>query len=371
MAWSVYLIRTVTGDIGPKIEPSACSFAVPLNSLETLSFTLRKSAIPAVDRKHWLAPWWAGVLLMWDNHPIMAGPIISRPTENFELISFDCAGIRSVFSRRYVTKEFQNWSELPTSELHYSGMSLGTIAKRVVQAAQNKAGGQLPISYAIPDQFPTSDIDHERTYEGFNIANLDVDGVLTKLSEVINGPDILFKPRLLNESQLTWDLWTGTEREPRIAQTSTPVWDTTTEASSVTDLTIVSTGTYMANRVYSTGAGTDQGTLITVSEDLSKTQDGVPLLETAIAVSQSADPKVVKAHGDGYLQANRDMLREISMTVRADGVYPLGSFWPGDLVEVLVNGWVTLEDGVHKCRLLAMQGDISNFNISMNMQTEE
>lgn len=370
MSWSVYLIKTMTGQIGPKIDPAALNWSISLNTTESASIEIKKSSLGQYDPTEWLTPWVGGVLLVWDGNPIFAGPIIGRPDETFDIIKVDCAGIRSILARRLVSYELLDWGQLATSVIAYTGMSLGTIAKRVVQQAQLKSNGSLPIAYPVADQFVADGADHQRTYEGFNLQNLDCDAVLKKLSEVHLGPDIMFKPRLLNDSRLVWDLWTGTNNQPRIVQNNVPVWDSTPVNSGVAELNVVSTGAYITNRVYSIGDGMDQGTLITVSENAPSRDSGMPLLETVIAISKSSDPKVVKAHGDGVLYANSDVLREITMTVRADEPYPLASYWPGDLVEIVVKGWISLADGVHKCRLLNMSGDLFN-NVRLSMQTEE
>jgi len=199
---------------------------------------------------------------MWRDVPIFAGPIISRPVENINDISLQCGGIRSILANRIIAKEFQDWSQLSGDTIFWSGRSLGTIAKYAVQASTGpKTGGALPISYPVPEQTIADDANHQRTYHGFDIQNLSCDAVLTKLSNVINGPDIMFRPRLLDASRIVWDMWTGTEGSPRITQNNSFLWDTTSTRGPVTDISIASTGTHMTNRVYSVGAGKDQGTL--------------------------------------------------------------------------------------------------------------
>jgi hypothetical protein len=371
--WTTFLIQTTTGRIGPQIDVDGTTWGIPLNGIESLSTLVKKNSLPKnLDLNYWLSPWWAGILLMWRNVPVFAGPIVSRPLEDFNNIKLDCSGIRILFTDRFVTQEFRDWSGLAKSELFYSDMSLGTIAKRAVQASMNKAGGSLPISFPVPDQFGYGDdADHQRTFEGFNIANLNCDKLLTDLSKVARGPDIMFKPRLLDSSRLMWDFWTGTEGQPRIAQNNLLVWDTDAATGQVADLSVVSTGSYMTNRVFSTGAGTDQGTVITVSENPAPLLQGYPLLESTISISQSPNPDVVKAHGDGVLEANTDMLREITLTVHTNGVYKFGSYWSGDAMDVFTKDWLTFKDGRHRCRLLHMSGDLSTASsIKLNLQPE-
>lgn len=367
--WSSYLFQTTTGRIGPQIQVKDATWSVSLNNTETGKIDISKSELPKVDLDYWLAPWWAGVCLLYDRRPIYAGPIIGRPFESFTTLSVDTGGMRSILARRVVAPELTDWTQLSKSTTAYHGMSLATIAKKVVQLSQQKTGGSLPISFPVPEQTTADDADHQRTYRGFNIQNLFTDDVLTKISNVQHGPDIMFRPRLLNDSQLTFDMWTGSEGQPRIPQTQTPVWDTTPVKGWVADMQMTTTGAYQTYRVYAIGAGTDEGTLIRVASDTGPMQKGYPLLETTYSSGDSEDPNVVQTHANGNLEANNHMLHEISMTVRADGAYPLGMFWPGDLVQLVVKGWVSLPDGVYNARLLNINGTLTN-DIKLSLQIE-
>lgn len=371
-AWSVYLFQVSTGRIGPQVDVESGSWQIPLNSIESFKARLRKSSIPAtLDLTHWLAPWWAGLLLMWNGIPIFAGPIVSEPTEDFQYIDLDCAGIRAIFAKRTVIPELVDMTQLANTTVFFSGMSLGTIAKRCVQNAMLKPGGSLPIAFPVPDETNLpSDSDHQRTYNGFDVQNLFCDDVLNKLSGVHNGPDIMFKPRLIDASRLVWDMWTGTSLSPRIQQSpTTPVWDTAAVKGSVVDLQIVATGSYMTDRVYSLGNGQNQGQVITISQNLIKTMDGYPLLETAINTSNSLDPNVVRSHGDADLAQNYDIIRDMNVTIRGDGAFPMGSFWSGDLVDIVTKGWLSVSDGRHACRLITVSGDMTA-NVKLAVQRE-
>jgi hypothetical protein len=194
--------------------------------------------------------------------------------------------------------------------------------------------------------------------------------VLTKLSNVINGPDIMFKPRLIQDNQLTFDFWTGTDKQPRIYQKYTPVWDTTPARGEVVDMSTIVTGSYQTFRTYSTGAGQDEGLLIKVATNDGPLQAQYPLLETVVNVGNSENPTVVANHGISNLWVNKEPLLEVQMTVRADGPIPLGDFWPGDLVHVITQGWLSLPDGMTEMRLLSIVGDTSD-SVKVSLQKED
>lgn len=368
--WSASLFQVVSGLLGPKLQYESFTWGIELNGTESWSIKLKKSDLPNVDYDYWLAPWWAGVVIFYDNVPIVAGPIVNLPHDSDTEVHLSGLGIRGVFARRKLTEEFAGsgqWSlSLPSSIIGWSGWSLGTIAKFAVQQSQMKAGGSLPISYPLPDELGN----HERNYKGYNISNINIDQILTKLANVRNGPDILFKPRLSAVNRLTFDFWTGTNASPRIQQSNFPIWDKTPVKSSIISMRLTTTGAYQSSRVYSTGAGIDAGTKIAVVTNQAPLQKEFPLLETSIGTSKSEDLNIIKSHGIANLEVNTNALQEVEIHVRADGTNKLGTFWPGDLVKVNVKDFVTLKDGVHDMRLLAMSGSNDN-DVMLNLQKEE
>jgi hypothetical protein len=415
--WTASLFQVTTGQVGPELNFESISWSMELNGVESISIKLRKSDLPSgINLNYWLSPMWAGVLLRFQGVPIVAGPILARPTESFDTLSLTCGGIRSILAKRFVTKELQDWSQLNKSVVPYNGLALGTIAKRVVQQSMAKKAGPLPISFPVPDQGVTvipkglpactvedgsvgpnpcywdakkqgngqgvsyaiigdqviygSPGDHERNYRGFNLQNINCHDVLTKLSNVINGPDIMFKPRLLRDDRLTFDMWTGTDAQPRIYQRFTPVWDTTPTQGQVVEMSTITTGSYQTNRTYSLGAGQDEGLLIQVNTNDRPLQQQYPLLETVVNVGNSENANLVDSYGKASLETNEYPLLEVQMTVRADGEIPLGFFWPGDLVQVVTKGWLSLPDGVTQMRLLSITGNDSN-SVKLSLQKED
>lgn len=369
--WSAYLFHVASGQIGPQLNFSTAQWSVSLNATEAFSFEVRKSDLPRIDLNEWLTPWRYGVVYMWNRTPIVAGPIISRPMETFKTVSIEGQGIRAILARRLAVAEQSDWSQLPKTSLTYTAMSLGTIAQRVISQVQLKPGGSLPITFPIPEEFTADDTYHSRTYNGFDVQNINVDKILTDLSNVANGPDFMFKPRLVTANQLTFDFWHGTEGNPRINQTRGPVWDTTPIKGAVSSMGVVMTGTYETSRVYSVGAGSDQGLLLQTSTNYTPLVGGTPLLETTINMGNSDIPDVVLQHGIGNLSYNSEMIQEIQMTVQGDDeVNGLGMFWPGDLVDLVVNGWISIKDGTVPARLLNMNGDATS-SVKLSLQPED
>lgn len=366
--WSAYLFQTISGIVGTKLDVASATWEVNLNGTESLKVVVKKDSLPQKIDPIWLEPWWAGIVLFWNDTPIVACIHLGNPNETYETLEFTCVGIRNLLARRTVVED-KSLRTIATSVIPYKGLSLGTIAQRVVKVGIEKEGGNLPIRFPMPEQSVKDDADHQRTYRGYNVANLLLDDVLTKLSNVIDGPDIMFIPKAQDKSSIWFEMVHGTEDYPRIKQQITPVWDITAQKGSVTDFSTVKTGAFQTHRVYSIGAGEDEGTLIQIAQDLSNVQKQYPLLETVIKEGDSENPTTIMGWAKGSLSANKDPLHEINITVRADGLYPLGTFWPGNQVEINVDNWRTIPNGLHKARLVAMSGDLSR-NVKLTVQIE-
>lgn len=368
--WTANLFHVTTGAIGPRVSFKNVSWSMSLNETETLSLEVSKAELPQVDLNQWMSPWWAGVLLCYYGTPIFAGPITAIPSESFGGFKVECKGIRAVLERRLVINELDDWGRLAASKISFAGVSFSTIAQRVVKLSMDKPGGNLPISFPLPEVPMTPDKEHERNYQGYDLGNNSCDEVLTKLSGVIGGPDIMFRPRLLDGNSLTFDMWHGmTDNAPFIPQTNTPIWDTTAAMGQVTDLDMTTTGSYQTNRVFATGDGTNAQMKIRVAQDSKPLADGYPLLETVQNYSGVKILDTLQSHANANLVQNSKKLVEIQLSVRADGEHRLGSFWPGNRVKLVIKGWRSLPDGTHDLRLLNINGSDNNV-IKMSLQTE-
>jgi hypothetical protein len=51
---------------------------------------------------------------------------------------------------------------------------------------------------------------------------------------------------------------------------------------------------------------------------------------------------------------------QLSLQVRADGVTPLGKFWPGEIANVTVRDHPALADGTYRLRILEFSGTESD-----------
>lgn len=307
---------------------------------------------------------------MYNGDPIFAGPIISRPTESYNTLRVDCKGIRAILEHRFVHDEMPEWSLMARGKKRFTGMTYQGIGQQVVKLVQLKPGGQLPISYPLPEGTTTAtDADHQKTYSAYNLGSNNADSALTNLSNLTNGPDFMFRPRLIDGNTLTFDMLHGTEESPTIPQIKTPIWDTTAVNGEVTDLDVVVTGAYQSTRVYATGEGTNEGTLVRVATDTVPLSKGFPMLESTENHPGVTKGETLQSRADADVKSNAKALLEIQLTIRADGEHRLGTFWPGHTVQLVTKGWLSLKDGVHDLRLLNISGS-QDGNVRMSLQTE-
>lgn len=368
--WTANLFQITTGAIGPRVSFTDASWSMSLNQPESLSLTVSKSDLPKVDLDYWMAPWWAGILFSYHGTPIVAGPITAIPSESFGSFKVECKGIRAVLERRLLITEQDDWGRLAASKIVFSGVSFATMAQRVVKLGMAKPGGSLPISFPIPELIVEANSEHVKTFQGYDLGNNSIDEVLSKLSGLIGGPDIQFRPRLIDSNNLTFDMIHGlNESDTYIPQNITPIWDTTAVRSSVTDLDMTTSGAYQTNRVFVTGDGTNYATKIKMATDTEPLTKGYPLLETVQNYNSVNNMTILQNHAEANLEQNKKKLVEIQLSVRADGEHRLGTFWPGNRVKLVLKGFRSLPDGTHNLRLLNINGSDGN-NIRMSLQTE-
>lgn len=406
MAWSVYLFQTVTGQLGPRIEPSQLDWDIEVNGTENISMTLSKSEIPKFSSNTpFLEPWWGGVALLWNNTPIVAGPIVTRPVEDFFTIRVNAKGIRSLLARRQAVQDMQNWSNLSNKDIrrHWStdgpestttpdpakskfrGKTYASLARMAVEISLKKNGGQLPITFPVPitnftdpakhpdgTVFKEHEKPHYRRWAGYQGMSINVDAVLTELSELDNGPDILFIPKL-NGSRIYWEMMTGkNDSFPEFVGDHEPIWDTTANHGTISNLTLQYSGSKQTNRAFAIGGGSDGAQPMAMAQDNSKIAAGYPLLESFESFTHFTEKSstTIKSKANELLRADDKPRHQLTGTVRVEGPPEVGTFWPGHYGQLITQGWYGLSNGTVRAKILSISGDLT-YDMSVGFQETE
>lgn len=353
MSWVIHLVQTTTGQVGRTISPASGSWSIEINKTDSGSVKINKDDLRGVGIE-WFSPWWASVVWSYQTDdgrliPWCGGPIISWPSEDTDTLSLDWRGMREVFAHRHMEKDYK-----------HRGLSLGTIAWEVVKAGMDKPGGRLPIVHGSPTESGSSL--NERTYEAWNLANNECAKRLTEISEVINGPDIMFRPQWANDDMtaVEWSFVHGTSYDPTIAQALHMVWDTTAAGTHITAPSVVSDGSQIATRVWGTGAGEGAGTVITKAESLELVKDGLPFLEAIISDPDQTKAAPILEKCRAALATSRYMVDQLSLSVNAaHKTTPLGTWFVGDDVTVnLSDDWLSVPSGDRIMRIIKASGGL-------------
>ena len=296
------------------------------------------------------------------DHVIEAGPIWAHDYDySTGSLKVKASGLRSIFDHRHVMGVIAG-TDWATWAVTYTGLSLGTIAKRLIQLLMTHTGGTLPI--VLPDdETAASDADHTRTYKGSELAT--VATRLDQLQGVIGGPDIAFEPRLTSDRLgVEWVMRVGTEAQPLLYQAGGDhVFDTRVPRGGVSGLSVHRDGGGLASRSWATGSGMDEALLMARADDTTLTDGGFPLLEVSESRSTVEVQATLDRWASGNLAATGAPWMTWTATVRADMSPLLGSYRCGDFAKVWVPAShpylsLLLPAGFHRARIVNVAGGL-------------
>lgn len=377
--WRAFFVQTMTGAIGAELDLAAeGSWSITLNGIELFDVTVPKTQLQAVGREWW-RPFAASVLVSWERPdgtlvPWIAGPIVDDPAETRGkdgVATFSCKGIGAVLEKRVVAEQDFSAKTIQRSIMARKGMSLGTIVQDIVEVAtERRLGGQLPIVARSPRE--TGARLNERTYEGWNLANNGAFKRIKEITEVRNGPDVMFRPEYVDDG-IQWGLYHGTAAQPGIAQDWTMDLDSTSTLSPVADVAPSSDGEQLANRVWWTGAGEGAGTLVQKAEDKTALANHMPLLEVVGSTSDTENYALLTEHALARLAAGRTPLRQLSMVVDgSDSRAEIGHWHVGDLARVTTGDeWMTVPQGTRFERIIAAKGSWNTSMVTLEFQGDQ
>lgn len=267
------------------------------------------------------------------------------------------SGIWSYYDHRKVLPVLASGVSAASVTTTINGVSLGTVAKRLVQLAHTHTHGSVPV--VLPaDLAGTS----AQVYPGSDLSW--VGDMLRNLTGVENGPEIRFTPRRRADDGrfIEWVMEVGTTAQPLLVQAGDDWrWDASAEQSSVVSLSVQRDGTGVAETTWAKGSGSDVGTLISHADDPTLLAAGFPLTELDLSGHESVtDLATLAGWARSGLAAAGRPVETWSVKVRRDEDPPLGSYRPGHRVQFIVgDDDPYLPSGTYATRVTGVTGDDS------------
>ena len=282
-------------------------------------------------------------------------------------LTLGAAGVWSYYDHRRVLPVLAATDDPATLTSSWSGVSLGTIAKRLVQLAHSHTGGSLPV--VLPADVAGTEA---RTYPGYELAT--VGQRLTDLTREDGGPEIAFVPRrsAADSRYLEWAMQVGTPTAPFLTQPGNDwVFDATVPAGIVSEVTTDVDGTAMASRAWATGSGSGESRLITWVDNPHLTSLGWPLLETEDEGHDTVeDLPILTSYAGRLALTSQAPWQTLAVQLDPRGWPAPGQYRPGHWAQlVLPDNDPYLRPGASRCRIVSITGDGTG-KATVQFQTE-
>ena len=361
--WTLYSAVTRNGRIIAELPfVGVPRWTAALNAAGTIEVTIpvHQDMISRSDLRQAITPWRYSLVLVAGDFVVQAGPIITYGyDEDSATVSVSARGLWAMQESRMLlpADTYGQGTSVtdPAADTRLGPLSLRTIIKRLVQQGETRTAGDLPIVYE-PDVPGTS----ERHYPGYDLAN--IGERLLDLTQLQNGPDIEFRPRLTGDRDgVEWVLRTG---NPWLTQAGdVHVWD---YGEGLMSLSGDVDGSKMINSVFVAGQGMERGRLVghrTVDPD-----PAWPLLEAVITEHSSVTERTtLDSYALSYLAMRQLPVEVMSARARSSGPPSLGTFLPGDdgMFTLVNHFWKP--DGDYPLRVLGMGSGQSLNDIALTL----
>ena len=242
-----------------------------------------------------------------------------------------------------------------------------TVTKTVTTYSYDKNGKETGSTKHT--EGPTTTVEAkpiEVKYRDFNVVNHRCADILRAIANSAGGPDMQFRPYLTEDGQhIRFRFLAGSDGDIFLHQDKRlSLSYAAGEAGTLENVSV--DRAQPVQRVYGVGAGTGSGTLTFLAEDLTlvSQSDGWPLVEYTYQDSKAEEIAMLRSGATGLLQANGRPLMQVKGEVNAYDMdasgmplHALGSFWPGEMFDVSMQGFPDMPDGVYAMRLMQMSGD--------------
>lgn len=315
MAQYTYLIADLrTNTILGELPLASVKWSQKLCDCGTLKGqTILTPKIAALNPYTLTTPTSRAIYVLRGDNPVWGGIIWTRKYDSeSKVLSIGAADWWSYYNHRYILPVLSGTAYADTEYVAslstaYTATEQNLIVRNLIAEAASHTGGDIGITV----DNNSSDINRDRSYYGYQLK--DVGSALQDLCNVLNGPDMLFDVGPTDsQGRPTRLLRLGA---PHLGQQGSPwVWEL---GGNMRSYVWPSDGTRMETRAFATSDGTAEGTPIGVAEDLTRYNNGWPLLEGAQQYSGVSEAQTLIDHAASDQFVNR--LPVVLPTFQVDG----------------------------------------------------
>lgn len=204
--------------------------------------------------------------------------------------------------------------------------------------------------------------------QAWNVQNLMVRRMHEDIANAGGGPDMTWAPYWADSQHVRMRFLAASDGDQYLETNHPPIVLTAGPRGGSLEKLVVDYAPAI-QRWYATGAGADAATVTALAEDMSQitgSHDPPILREAVFSDSDVTDWRELKRRAQGLLAANRLPLMQFTGTIHADDMrsdglpaHPFGSFRPGEMFYIDIQGHRRLPDGRYTTRLMRMNGDQS------------
>lgn len=375
------------------------TWGASLNSADTIraSIDMQPEEVYSLHMRSVTAPGRVMLACAEGDYIMAAGPIWTRSYKrDTAQLTLNARGAWSYYDHRYVLDVLAG--STPTSEWlvpdpedeNASGkltvpnpalrvslelMSLGTMAKRLVQRAHDWTGGSIPVVFP-PDEAG----EWSRYYDAVELAG--VGDELRDLTDMLDGPDIQFQPRFKpsDPRYIEFVMRIGTTAQPMLTSPQTHEWSLDGAEPTATDFVFADDASNLASMVWGTGGrGADQ--MLTSGFYNPRLVDlGYPLFELSDTTHSGLEEQALLDLYTAELALAGTAPEEAwSFKVRTDVAPLAGTYRVGDYCELSVQAFDPDEGrgdpflaaaGPYRRRITALAGDYLGEEITVTCSPE-
>lgn len=354
MAWNIWVVNTVNGVRRQQIPVSAFPWERVLGSAGRGSATiqLNDALVSNLGYMDLTAPVKRTWVLSWDKKAVYAGHVWVRDYDRDAATMVVTLGdVWSMLAGRLALD--RGAANIATSKLAWSGLSLATIAKKIVQSGMTLPSNdwQLPIVYD-PDVAGGA----SKTYYGYEFPR--VTDVLDELMKADGGPDIDFVPQWTDEAvpRLQWVMRAGN------LTAGTWEWNITAPKSDATGVRWKEDASKVATSVIGRGEGSE----IKVMHSRRQVDSLGYAVERVEATQLKTQPEV-DAFAQSMVNTYQTPTQQFGMSILASGRVPVTDLQLGGRVRLLSSGDPVIPDGTHVNRLVQFSGSLAE-KVSLGFQ---